>query len=156
MFQLICLFTVMLTCPGNQVVPAATQKQSPISVEDLVTKVVVIGRLNVPLRQVVAIDAEWRAPNPLAVKPDNRIKLHVTRIKGTEINKPVVFDKFQIVDAKGHSVDPKVGQKLKLHVYEDWVIKNYHPREYEKLLGAMPVGNQHQEATQLYGVIRSE
>jgi len=82
--QYFCLFAIMLTLPAMQLGPASAQQKQSVNVEDLVTKVTVTGRLNVPLRKVMAIEAEWRPPRGLAAKPDNRIKLYVTRIGGKQ------------------------------------------------------------------------
>ena len=151
------LFALMLTMTALKAGAIFGQDgQHSINVEDLVTKVAVIGRLKVPLRQTISLDAEWRFPEPAPAKPDIRIKLYVTQIAEVRLMKPVVFDVFRIVDSKGHLIEPVVGRKLKLNGYEDWVVKNQHPPEYSKLLGTMAAGNERREITQIHAVVRTK
>jgi hypothetical protein len=130
-------------------------KQQPrIRVDEIGTKVVVLGRLNQPLRRVVTVKGKWAEPKSGA-KPSNDLRFVVTEANGKKLDNPVEFldQDVSVVKQDRKEAQPVIGETWEIRAYETWTIYD-HPQEYWDELSIPPHSPLEHGSTQLKGVLK--
>jgi hypothetical protein len=113
-------------------------------------KVVVIGRLGVPLKTMTTVRGTWQYPNRgtvrQALKPSN-IKFDVTHVNGKKLENSVQFDRALVYveypldgddsDSNRNVPTPVEGDTWEIRAYETGAFRG-RPDEFAKALGAPP------------------
>ena len=121
-----------------------------VAIESVGKSVAVIGRLKQPLRTMIPIVGEWRAPAQ-ASKPSTTPAFYVTHVDGLRLERAIMFLTSNLVDPKGVKIAPLVGKSLELNAYEDWGNRN-HPKEFIDALNIAPSSPMPRQITCLHGI----
>jgi hypothetical protein len=141
----VCLF-------GQRTLLRAEPDQTvSVTAADLASgKVVVIGRLGVPLKTMMTVRGSWRSPNQgtlgQATKPTN-IKFDVTHVNGKKLETPVQFDRVLVhvqnplnendTDTDRKELAPVKDETWEIRAYETGAFRG-RPAEFAKELGVPP------------------
>lgn len=122
-------------------------KSTRVFVEDIGTKVTLVGRLGVPLSTMMTLNGKWGYPDETnGIVKDDSLRFTVTHVNGVNLKKPVEFNVAQV-----HAVE-KDG-KTAIPVYKDhdlldgvsWTLRAYEtgragfrPQDYWKEIGSGP------------------
>jgi len=146
-------------------VRAGDEDKSTVTAEDLATgKVIVIGRLGLPLRTMTTIRGTWRYPDQSkGATKEYALRLHVTHVDGKPLGAPVEFgiDEVRVRSRVGlgsteRSASAVDGAELELRAYE---IGQFHgaPGAYWRELGSplVPAASVYSRPfmTELHGIV---
>jgi hypothetical protein len=135
-----------------------------VSVEDIGTKVTLVGRLGEPLGKMMEVKGTWAYPEDPRVK-DYSLRFRVSDVNGKRLPKPVEFNVAQVeaaTPAGGSAIPKPEGHKALDGV--SWTLRAYEtgrfddvPEEYRKDLGTAPPQPPYCQRTftsQLVGVVQ--
>jgi len=115
-----------------------------VSVTDIGKKVIIIGRLGEPLREIMSVQGRWAYPDQSqGSTKDYSLLFHVTHVKGRQLDQPVVFATVHAVTERRGAPQP---QEVKPREGETWELRAYEtggycgePDDYWKEYGGRPV-----------------
>jgi len=130
----------VILCSVNTSTSADKEAAVKVSVEDIGTKVLLIGRLGGPLGTMMDVKGTWVIPNEAK---DNSPLFQVSHVNGKELPKPVGFYIAQVTaeTKEGKSALPTSDERKKLDGVA-WTMRAYEtgevhivPKEYSKESG---------------------
>jgi hypothetical protein len=136
---------------GSAAFPARPEKRIEVSVEDIGTKVTLVGRLGQPLGTMMEVQGTWSYPRQRPGEPpvkDDSLRFRVSQVNGKKLPQPVEFNVAQIEAATrtGKNAIPKF-EELKMLDGIAWTLQAYEtgrfhhvPEDYWKKLGTAPPG----------------
>jgi hypothetical protein len=96
-----------------------------VSIDEIGSGVVVLGRLGIPLRTMVRFKAKW-IQSPDLSKPESiPLRLKIIEIDGKPLDRDVLFlpADVEVVDSKGQAKSEReLDREVSLFGYEDWVM----------------------------------
>ena len=115
----------MITCVCIGIGHAENTGTHRVSVEDVGTRLILIGRLGKPLGEKFEIRGYWHFPSNIHVK-DYSLRFTVTFIDGKSIEKPIEFNYAQLrfMDSEHNDVIPPRAEHAKLDG-EQWTLIAY-------------------------------
>lgn len=123
-------------------------KARTISADDLSSgKIVVIGRLGLPLRQMMTIRGTWDYPEqvPGRVLKIHELRFRVSHVDGKKLAKPLDFDKDLVQVTKigdRNSLQPSQGEEWEFRGFETGSFRA-RPQQYYLETGGGAVSNRH-------------
>lgn len=109
---------------------ATQEPQKPwVSIEDLGTKIEVVGRLDLPLHTLTTIDGHWERPNPPG--KDDSLYFVVTKVNEHALPESVKIHRVDVVDSEDKRVEPVEGESWSIRGYESGTLDMTAPHAYE-------------------------
>ena len=120
----------VLACVAIATSPSSSFAQEPItvSVEDIGSKVTLVGRLGQPLGKMMEVKGTWRMPDD--VVKDYSLRFIVSHVNGKPLKEPVEFNVAQIdaVSKYGNTAIPKYAWPIEEQSTLDgvaWTLRAY-------------------------------
>ncbi len=136
---------------------AAQTEKTHVTIDEIGSSVVVLGRLGVPLRTMVRFKAKW-IQSPDRSKPEAiPLRLKIIEIDGKPLERDVLFlpADVYVVDSTGQTkIKPELHREVSLYGYEDWVTHGP-PIEFHEAIGKPPVAPQAHGRSQLRALVES-
>jgi hypothetical protein len=133
---------------------SAQSEKTYVTIDDIGSSVVVLGRLGVPLRTMVRFKAKW-IHSPDRSKPELiPLRLNIIEIDGKPLERDVLFlpADVDVVDSTGQEkIERELHREVSLYGYEDWVTYGP-PVEFHEAIGKPPASPQARGRTQLKAI----
>ena len=158
---------LVLFSVASALLPASLAAQEPaaVSVEDIGTKVVLVGRLGQPLGTMMDVQGTWKFPDRF--DKDYSLRFLVSHVNGKALLKPVEFDwaQVKVISTNGENAIPKSDERKTLDGLA-WTLRAYEtgrfnriPKDYWEEPGtrrdASPYWMTKTFTSELVGVLRS-
>jgi hypothetical protein len=155
-FVLIASVPLMLVVSADAGFVAEENAKSSIAVraDELGGRVIVIGRLESPLRTVMTISGVWQKYR-MTAKPGDVVSFFVDEVNGKRLASPVEFRVLDVAvwEPNGAPVQPAIGQRWVLRAYETWPDRD-HPDDFVAEFGLPPFAPAARGSTRLLAVIK--